>query len=67
MDQVLHEFLDVFPEELPNELPPLQEIQHTTDLVPSTALPNLRDYRINPSEHAELKRQVDKLLGKGLV
>ena len=34
---VLQEFKDVFPEELPNHLPPMRDIQHAIDFVPKAA------------------------------
>lgn len=64
---ILEEFQDVFPEELPIELPPLRGIQHQIDLVPGASLPNRPAYRCNPEEAKELQRQVDDLLEKGLV
>ena len=64
---ILIEFAQVFPNELPNHLPPLCDIQHVIDLVPRATLPNLSHYHLNPTKHAELKWQVDELLKKGFI
>jgi len=67
MDDLPKEFVDFVPEELPSEVPPLRGIQHAIDLVPGSQLPNLPHYRLNPTERAELNRQVQELLSKGFV
>ena len=64
---VIEKFSDVFPEELPNRLPPMHDIQHAIDLVPGSSLPNLSHYRMNSTEHDELKRQVDELVDKDFI
>ena len=64
---VLKEYLDVIPEELPDGLPPKWDIQHHIDLIPGASLPNQEAYRMSPTQHAELDKQVTKLIQKGLV
>ena len=55
---LLDDFVDMVPDELPSELPPLRDIQDAIDLVPGSQLPNLPHYRMNPKERDELNRQV---------
>ena len=64
---LLDDFVDMIPDELPSELPPLRDIQHAIDLVPGSQLPNLPHYRMNPKERDELNRQVEGLLERGFV
>ena len=53
---VIAEFADVFAEDLSDKLPSMCDIQHNIDLVPGANLSNLPHYRMNPTEHVELKR-----------
>jgi len=52
-------FADLFPEDLPDKLHPMCDIQHATDLVPGVSLPNLPHYKMNPTEHIKLKRMMN--------
>ena len=64
---LLDDFVDMVPKELPSELPPLRDIQHVIDLVSGSQLPNLPHYRMNLKERKELNRQVEGLLERGFV
>jgi hypothetical protein len=64
---LLQEFEDVFPNEVPDGLPPIRGIEHQIDLVPGASLPNRPAYRTNPDETKEIERQVKDLMDKGYV
>jgi hypothetical protein len=64
---VLQEYSDIFPSEIPAGLPPIREIEHQIDLIPGASLPNRAPYMTNPEETKEIKRQVQELLDKGYV
>ena len=53
---LLQEYKDVFPAEIPPGLPPLRGIEHQIDLIPGATLPNRAAYRTNPEETKEIQR-----------
>ena len=64
---LLQEYEDVFPEEMPSGLPPVRGIEHQIDFILGVAIPNRPAYRTNPSEAKEIQKQVEELLEKGYV
>jgi hypothetical protein len=62
---ILQEYADVFPSEVPAGLPPLRDIEHQIDLIPGASFPSHAPYRTNPEETKEIQCQIQELLDKG--
>jgi hypothetical protein len=60
--QLVKEFSDVFPDELPAGLPPEREVDHKVELVAGATPPSRPTYRLSATELAELKKQLDELI-----
>ncbi|XP_028556926.1 uncharacterized protein LOC110109044 [Dendrobium catenatum] len=67
LKELLQEYRELIPEDLPAELPPLRTIQHQIELMPGAMLPNLPHYRLNPKEQLILQEIVDNLLKQQLI
>ncbi|XP_010445897.1 PREDICTED: uncharacterized protein LOC104728640 [Camelina sativa] len=61
------EFLDIFPKENPDSLPPIRGIEHQIDFIPGASLPNRSAYRTNSLETKGLQKQIGELLEKGYI
>lgn len=64
---LLQENEDLFPEEVPNGLPPIRGIEHQINFIPGASIPNKPAYRCNPEETKETQKQVSELMKKGYV
>jgi len=64
--QVVCEFPEVFPDEIP-DVPPEREVEFSIDLVLGTKPVSMAPYRMSASELAELKKQLEDLLDKKFV
>jgi hypothetical protein len=65
--QLLTEFDDVFPDDLPPGLPPQREIDHKIELEAGSTPPTKAPYRMSPLELNELKKQLAELSSKGFI
>ena len=65
--QMLAEFKDVFPEKLPDGLPPARSVDHKIDLVPGSSPPSRPTIRLSATELAELKKQLTELEEAGFI
>jgi transposase InsO family protein len=64
--KLLQEYQDVFPEELPKEMPPRRSYEHYIDTRDADPV-NRQAYPLPADKLAELKRQVADLLERGLI
>jgi len=67
VEKLLKEYKDVFPDELPNGLPPSRTVEHHIDLVPGAEPTSRAPFRLSFEELQEMKKQLDELLEKGHI
>ncbi|XP_070001867.1 uncharacterized protein [Nicotiana sylvestris] len=63
---VVHDFLDVFPTDLPG-MSPDRDIDFSINLVPGTQPISIPPYHMEPAELKELKEQLQELFEKGFI
>jgi Reverse transcriptase (RNA-dependent DNA polymerase)/RNase H-like domain found in reverse transcriptase/Retroviral aspartyl protease/Integrase core domain/Integrase zinc binding domain len=66
MRQLAETFVDVFREELPAQLPPSRDYEHTIDTGDSDPI-NVNAYPLSPIHIAEQSRQISQMLDQGLI
>ena len=62
---LLQEFKDVFPKEIPHELPPSRGIEHQIDFLLGASLPNRPAYRRNPKRLRRFRNKCKTSCKKG--
>ncbi|GJP31953.1 hypothetical protein CLOM_g16451, partial [Closterium sp. NIES-68] len=65
--ELLKEFQDILPDDLPNELPPNRTHQHGIVEEPGSKPTFRAPYRLSPTELTDMKKQIEYLLAKGLI
>nr|GFD33414.1 putative reverse transcriptase domain-containing protein [Tanacetum cinerariifolium] len=63
---IILEFPDVFPDELPG-IPPVREVEFNIELIPGAEPIFKAPYRMAPIEFKELKDQLQELLERGFI
>ncbi|CAI7829022.1 unnamed protein product, partial [Closterium sp. NIES-53] len=67
IQKLLEEFEDILPDDLPDQLPPYRTHQHEIIEEPGSKPTFRAPYRLSPTELADMKKQIEYLLDKGLI
>ncbi|XP_012081555.2 uncharacterized protein LOC105641579 [Jatropha curcas] len=67
INEVMLEYKDIMPEQLPKIIPPCRDVDHQIELLPGAKPPARAPYRMAPPELVELRRQLDELLEAGFI
>ncbi|XP_070020446.1 uncharacterized protein [Nicotiana sylvestris] len=65
--ELLLEFEDVMPQDMPKQLPLRHTLHHEFELVPSAKPPALAPYKMSQPELTELQRQLTKMIDIGTI
>jgi len=63
----IKQVLEEFPNVMPEDLPPRRRVDHAIEVVPRVAPPAKAPYRMSHEELKELKVQLEELLAKGYI
>lgn len=64
---ILDRFKDVYPQDLPHQLPPHRKISHPIPLEPGSRPTSKGMYRLSPKELLDMERQIKDLLERGFI
>ncbi|XP_022866203.1 uncharacterized protein LOC111386006 [Olea europaea var. sylvestris] len=64
---LLQDFEDVFLEDVPSGLPPIQGIEHQIDFILGAVIPNRPTYRSKSKETKEIQKYVEKLRSNSYI
>ena len=64
---LMSEFRDVFPDDLPDGLPPSREVDHPIEVLPGLKPISKPAYRLSHSEAQEVERQLAEYVRKGFI
>ncbi|GJP84738.1 hypothetical protein CLOP_g14797, partial [Closterium sp. NIES-67] len=64
---LLREFQDILPDDLPNGLPPYRTHQHEIVEEPGSKPTFRAPYRLSPTELTDMNKQIEYILAKGLI
>ena len=67
LEQLIQEYRDLFPAQLPKGIPPLREVQHQIDVEPGSKPPYRPPYRLGPAEQDKLEEHIKDLLAQGFI
>ena len=67
LELLINEYRDVFPEKLPNGVPPPGEVQHVIEIEPGSKPSYRPPYRLGLAEQDELEEQIRDLLAQGFI
>ena len=67
LQQLLKDYSDVFPPDLPVGLPPERQVQHGIDVVQGSKPVNKPPYRLSASDASEVERQLADYLERGFI
>ena len=67
LEKIIHEYRDIFPEQLPKGIPPPRVVEHTINVEPGSKPSYRPPYRLGPAEQDELEEQIKDLLAQGFI